>query len=115
MGSRMRRCARCAGYDQSRRHQHGDFERSGPDHEGSGRSHRAVNFSKHMDKKNVRDRIVEIGIVPVIRASSSRAAFMAAEAVAEGGIPIVEITMTVPGAVEVIRELAKTNSSKILI
>src|SRR4051794_10403419 len=68
-----------------------------------------------MDKKSVRDRIVEIGIVPVIRASSSREALLAAEAVAEGGIPIVEITMTVPGAVEVIRELAKSNSSKILI
>ena len=40
---------------------------------------------------------------------------MAAEAVAEGGIPIVEITMTVPGAIEVIRELVKSNSSGILI
>ena len=68
-----------------------------------------------MDKKSVRDRIIEIGIVPVIRASSSREALLAAEAVAEGGIPIVEITVTVPGAVEVIRELAKSNSSKILI
>ena len=68
-----------------------------------------------MEKKSVRDRIVEIGIVPVIRASSSREAMMAAEAVAEGGIPIVEITMTVPGAVEVIRELAKSSGSKILI
>src|SRR3954471_19913735 len=68
-----------------------------------------------MEKKSVRDRIVEVGIVPVIRASSSREALMAAEAVAEGGIPIVEITMTVPGAVDVIRELAKSNSSGILI
>jgi 2-dehydro-3-deoxyphosphogluconate aldolase / (4S)-4-hydroxy-2-oxoglutarate aldolase len=68
-----------------------------------------------MDKKYVRDRIIEIGIVPVIRASSGREALMAAEAVSEGGIPIVEITMTVPGAVEVIRELAKSNSSKVLI
>lgn len=68
-----------------------------------------------MDKKSVRDRIVEIGIVPVVRASSRREALIAAEAVSEGGIPIVEITMTVPGAVEVIGELAKSNSSKILI
>jgi 2-dehydro-3-deoxyphosphogluconate aldolase/(4S)-4-hydroxy-2-oxoglutarate aldolase len=35
--------------------------------------------------------------------------------VSEGGIPIVEVTMTVPGAVEVIRELAKTNASGLLI
>jgi len=68
-----------------------------------------------MDKKAVHDRIVEIGIVPVIRASSRREALMAAEAVSQGGIPIVEITMTVPGAIEVIRELAKSNASKVLI
>jgi 2-dehydro-3-deoxyphosphogluconate aldolase/(4S)-4-hydroxy-2-oxoglutarate aldolase len=68
-----------------------------------------------MVKKSVRDRIIQIGIVPVIRASSGREALMAAEAVAEGGIPIVEITMTVPGAIEVIRELVKSNLSRILI
>ncbi len=68
-----------------------------------------------MDKQKVRDRIVEIGIVPVIRASSPREARMAADAVCEGGIPIVEITMTVPGAVEVIRELAKDGSSGVLV
>jgi 2-dehydro-3-deoxyphosphogluconate aldolase/(4S)-4-hydroxy-2-oxoglutarate aldolase len=68
-----------------------------------------------MDKKSVHDRIVEIGIVPVVRASSQREALMAAEAVAAGGIPIVEITMTVPGAVEVIRDLVKSNASKLLI
>ena len=68
-----------------------------------------------MDKQQVRDRIMEIGVVPVVRASSPREARMAAEAVCEGGIPIVEITMTVPGAVEVIRELAKNTASGVLI
>ena len=68
-----------------------------------------------MDKDSVRQRILEIGIVPVVRASSSREAMLAAEAVAEGGIPIVEITMTVPGAVDVIRELVKSKSSELLI
>jgi 2-dehydro-3-deoxyphosphogluconate aldolase/(4S)-4-hydroxy-2-oxoglutarate aldolase len=68
-----------------------------------------------MDKQQVRDRIIEIGIVPVVRASSPREAHMAAEAVCEGGIPIVEITMTVPGAVEVIRELARDSASTVLI
>ena len=63
-----------------------------------------------MNKQQVRDRIVEIGIVPVVRASSSAEALLAAEAVCAGGIPIVEITMTVPGAVEVIRQLQKKNS-----
>lgn len=68
-----------------------------------------------MDKQKVRERIVEIGVVPVVRASSSREARMAADAVCEGGIPIVEITMTVPGAVDVIRELAKNVGDDILV
>jgi 2-dehydro-3-deoxyphosphogluconate aldolase / (4S)-4-hydroxy-2-oxoglutarate aldolase len=53
--------------------------------------------------------------VPVIRASSPRLARAAAEAVAEGGIPVFEITMTVPNAIQVIRELAKDNSAGFLI
>lgn len=68
-----------------------------------------------MNKQKVRDRILEIGIVPVVRASSAREARMAADAVCGGGIPIVEITMTVPGAVDVIRELSKSAGSNILI
>jgi 2-dehydro-3-deoxyphosphogluconate aldolase/(4S)-4-hydroxy-2-oxoglutarate aldolase len=68
-----------------------------------------------VDKQKVRSRIEEIGIVPVVRASSSREARIAAEAVCKGGIPIVEITMTVPGAIEVIRELTKSAGSEILI
>lgn len=61
-----------------------------------------------MSKEQVGRRIEEIGIVPVVRASSSQQARLAAEAVYKGGIPIVEITMTVPGAVEVIRTLVNT-------
>ena len=68
-----------------------------------------------MDKQKVRERIVEIGIVPVVRASSPREARLAAEAVCKGGIPIVEITMTVPGAVDVIRELTKSGSADVLV
>ncbi len=61
-----------------------------------------------MKREAARRLIEEIGIVPVIRASSSREARLAAEAVSKGGIPIVEITLTVPGAVQVISELVKT-------
>jgi 2-dehydro-3-deoxyphosphogluconate aldolase/(4S)-4-hydroxy-2-oxoglutarate aldolase len=68
-----------------------------------------------MDKQKVRDRIIEIGIVPVVRASSAGEACVAADAVCQGGIPIVEITMTVPGAVDVIRELVKNCASDVLI
>jgi 2-dehydro-3-deoxyphosphogluconate aldolase/(4S)-4-hydroxy-2-oxoglutarate aldolase len=68
-----------------------------------------------MDKQKVRDLIAEIGVVPVVRASSAREARMAADAVGEGGIPIAEITMTVPGAVEVIRELTKSSPGDVLV
>src|ERR1700694_421756 len=68
-----------------------------------------------MDKQKARDRIIEIGIVPVGRASSAAEACVAADAVCQGGIPIVEITMTVPGAVDVIRELVKNCASDVLI
>src|SRR6185436_13930037 len=68
-----------------------------------------------MNKKAVYDRIVEIGIVPVIRASTPAEARLAARAVSQGGIPIVEITMTCPGALEVIAELAKSSGSELLV
>jgi len=68
-----------------------------------------------MTKQEVADRIVEIGIVPVVRASSPKQAAQAAAAVCAGGIPIVEITMTVPGAIEVIAQLATTAGSQVLI
>ncbi len=68
-----------------------------------------------MDKQKIRDRILEIGVVPVVRAASSQQAMTAADAVCRGGIPIVEITMTVPGAVEVIRQLRKSSLAEVLI
>jgi len=61
-----------------------------------------------MNKDEVRARISAIGVVPVIRASSLEEAQFAVEAVRAGGIPIVEITMSVPGAIEIIRNLAKS-------
>jgi 2-dehydro-3-deoxyphosphogluconate aldolase/(4S)-4-hydroxy-2-oxoglutarate aldolase len=68
-----------------------------------------------MDKQKARERIIEIGIVPVVRASSPAEACLAADAVRQGGIPIVEITMTVPGAIDVIRELVKNCGSDVLV
>ena len=63
-----------------------------------------------MTREEVRARIEEIGIIPAVRLYSAEDALFAAEAVCEGGIPIVEVTMTVPGAVEVIRELTRHNT-----
>lgn len=67
-----------------------------------------------MNKQEVRQRIEAVGIIPVVRAASSAEGRLAADAVSQGGIPIVEITMTVPGALELITELAK-NCEDLLI
>ena len=68
-----------------------------------------------MTREEIKQRVIEIGIVPVVRAASAKQALMAAEAVCAGGIPIVEVTMTVPGAVEVIGQLARSMADQILI
>ena len=60
-------------------------------------------------------RIGEIGIVPVVRAATVDEATRAVQAICAGGISIVEITMTVPNAVSVIREVAKQYGSNVLI
>lgn len=60
-----------------------------------------------MKKNEVCAKIIEVGIVPAIRTSSPEDARFASEAIAESGIPVVEITMTVPGAIEVISHLVK--------
>ena len=59
-----------------------------------------------MKKEEVRARIEKIGIVPAVRVPEAELALFAAGTVSDAGIPIAEITMTVPGAVEVIAELA---------
>lgn len=68
-----------------------------------------------MTNSEVRARIIEIGIVPVVRAGSSREARLAVDAVCAGGIPIAEITMTVPGAIDVIADLIRDMGRDILV
>jgi 2-dehydro-3-deoxyphosphogluconate aldolase/(4S)-4-hydroxy-2-oxoglutarate aldolase len=63
-----------------------------------------------MTKEEIRARIMEIGIIPAIRVYSESEALFAAGAVGGGGIPIVEITTTTPGAVSVISELTRFSS-----
>jgi 2-dehydro-3-deoxyphosphogluconate aldolase / (4S)-4-hydroxy-2-oxoglutarate aldolase len=60
-------------------------------------------------------RIGEIGIVPVVRASSVEEANRAVEAICAGGIASVEITMTVPNAISVIREVVQQRGKDVLI
>jgi len=65
-------------------------------------------------KEEVCARIREVGIIPAIRVSSREDAHFAIEAVASGGIPIVEVTMTVPGAIELIAHLVEHHRKTIV-
>ena len=60
-------------------------------------------------------KVGEIGIVPVVRASSVEEANRAVEAICAGGIPVVEITMTVPNALDVVRQVRQTLGDRVLL
>jgi 2-dehydro-3-deoxyphosphogluconate aldolase/(4S)-4-hydroxy-2-oxoglutarate aldolase len=60
-------------------------------------------------------RIGKIGIVPVVRAATVEDATRAVEAICAGGIPVLEITMTVPNATSVIRHVVREYGSTALI
>ena len=68
-----------------------------------------------MDKREVIQKIVEIGLVPVIRASSEDEAMRVIDAILKGGISVLEITMTVPGAMKVMETVAERYSGDALI
>jgi 2-dehydro-3-deoxyphosphogluconate aldolase/(4S)-4-hydroxy-2-oxoglutarate aldolase len=60
-----------------------------------------------LNKQEVRNRIETIGIVPSIRVATAEDALFAAEAIAQGGIPILEVTLTVPDAFKVISQVVQ--------
>jgi 2-dehydro-3-deoxyphosphogluconate aldolase/(4S)-4-hydroxy-2-oxoglutarate aldolase len=67
-----------------------------------------------MDSYEVVRRIREIGIVPVVRASSPDEACRVVEAILAGGIQVIEITTTVPKATEVIRTVVSCHQGAVL-
>lgn len=67
-----------------------------------------------MKKNEVCALVRKIGVIPAVRVSSGDDAHFAAEAVTKGGIPIVEITMTVPGAVDLISHLVRSHPKNLV-
>jgi 2-dehydro-3-deoxyphosphogluconate aldolase/(4S)-4-hydroxy-2-oxoglutarate aldolase len=67
-----------------------------------------------MNKEQIRERIEEIGLIASVRVSDPERARFAAEVVNRAGIPIVEITMTIPGAIDLIAELARSEPEMIV-
>jgi 2-dehydro-3-deoxyphosphogluconate aldolase / (4S)-4-hydroxy-2-oxoglutarate aldolase len=68
-----------------------------------------------MDKATVLQTIRDVGIIPVVRARSADEAMKAIDAIREGGISILEITMTVPGAAELIFEVSQRYGTDALV
>jgi 2-dehydro-3-deoxyphosphogluconate aldolase/(4S)-4-hydroxy-2-oxoglutarate aldolase len=66
-------------------------------------------------KEKVIQTIRDVGIIPVVRAQSAEEAMEAIEAIREGGISVLEITMTVPGAIGVIEEVSKRYGTDALV
>lgn len=67
-----------------------------------------------MNIENAISKIHEIGIVPVVRAANLDEARKAVDAICTGGIPVIEITMTVPNAPAMIQELVKHYGKSVL-
>lgn len=66
-------------------------------------------------KTDVIKQIRDIGVIPVVRATSADEAMRAIDAIREGGVSLLEITMTVPGAIKVIEEVSKRYGSDALV
>jgi 2-dehydro-3-deoxyphosphogluconate aldolase/(4S)-4-hydroxy-2-oxoglutarate aldolase len=68
-----------------------------------------------MNKTEVLRRIHDTGLIPVVRAESAELAIRAVEAITAGGVNVLEVTMTVPGAIGVIEQLATKFGGEALI
>jgi 2-dehydro-3-deoxyphosphogluconate aldolase/(4S)-4-hydroxy-2-oxoglutarate aldolase len=66
-------------------------------------------------KQDVLRKIAEVGLVPVVRAQSADEAMKVVDAIREGGVPVLEITMTVPGAIGVMEALVRRFGSDVLL
>ena len=68
-----------------------------------------------MEKREVLNRMIAEGLIPVIRVTSASEAMDVADAVKEGGVSFIEITMSVQGAIDVIKELTQKYKDEIVM
>jgi len=68
-----------------------------------------------MNKSEVTSQIKSIGVIPVVRATTADEAMRAIDAIREGGISVLEITMTVPGAIKVIEQVSQRYGKDALV
>jgi len=65
--------------------------------------------------ETIQQTLERVGLIPVLRARNAAQAHTIVEAMMAGGVTVVEVTMTVPGAVDLIKELSKKYGSKLLL
>ena len=68
-----------------------------------------------MKKMEILERIHAVGLLPVLRAASAQQALTIAGAILAGGVTVLEVTMTVPGALQVIEQLVKHHDEALLV
>ncbi|MBT9132416.1 MAG: KHG/KDPG aldolase [Firmicutes bacterium] len=68
-----------------------------------------------MEKRAIFNRMVQEGLIPIIRVTSAQEAIDVADAIKEGGSSFIEITMSVPGAIDVIKELTQKYKDEIIM
>jgi 2-dehydro-3-deoxyphosphogluconate aldolase/(4S)-4-hydroxy-2-oxoglutarate aldolase len=68
-----------------------------------------------MEKRDIFNRMIAEGLIPVVRVSSAQEAVDVADALKEGGVSFIEITMSVPGAIDTIKDLTKKYKDDIIM
>ncbi len=63
----------------------------------------------------IKAELERVGLVPVLRAQSEEIGHALVEAMLAGGVTVVEVTMTVPGAIDLLRALKRQHGSKLLL
>jgi len=65
--------------------------------------------------ETTQETLERVGLIPVLRAKNPAQGRAVVEAMIAGGVTVVEVTMTVPGAVDLLRELKKEYGDKLLL
>jgi len=68
-----------------------------------------------MTREEVLQHIRKVALVPVLRATSADVAMRAAAAIEAGGVSLLEVTMTVPGAIDVISAVSKNAQGRVIV
>jgi 2-dehydro-3-deoxyphosphogluconate aldolase / (4S)-4-hydroxy-2-oxoglutarate aldolase len=68
-----------------------------------------------MTAEEVKAQLERVGLVPVLRAKSIQEAHALVEAIYAAGVTVIEVTMTVPGAIDLLRDLKAKYGSKVLL